>query len=282
MNIYHNNTEKVGGQAVIEGVMMRCKNKLNTSVRKDGKIISKKKVLKKKNWFWKIFLIRGISNMYDMLKIGIDTLVWSAEQQAEEDEKISKSEMNLTLFFSFAIAILLFIVAPFYMTKFLYSKSGFLFNVIDGIIRLGVFFVYLLIISKMEDIQTLFKYHGAEHKTVHCYEAGKELTVKNVKKFSTLHPRCGTSFLVIVLFISIIVFSFITSDKWYYKLGLRILLIPVIIGFSYEILKLADKMRKNKFFDMLNKPGLWIQKITTKEPTDKQIEVAIDSLKKVI
>lgn len=274
--------EKAGGQAVIEGVMMRCKNKINTSVRKGSKIISKKTILKQKNRFWKLFLIRGIFNMYEMLKTGIESLIWSAEQQSGEDEKLSKTEVSVTLLISFLFAILLFIAFPFYITRFFYDKTGILFNIIDGVIRILVFFVYLITISSMKDIKRLFQYHGAEHKVVHCYESGKSLTLENAKKFSTFHPRCGTSFLVIVFIISIIVFSCITSSKWYYKLGLRILLIPVIIGISYEILKLADKFKDNWFFRFINKPGLWIQKITTKEPTKSQIEVAIDSLKKVI
>ena len=163
-----------------------------------------------------------------------------------------------------------------------HNNTGILFDIIDGIIRVIIFILYLLAISLMKDIKRVFQYHGAEHKTVNCYEAEKELTVKNIKKFPTLHPRCGTSFLIIVLIISIIVFSFITSPKWYYKLFFRILLIPIIAGISYEILKLADKLKKYWFFNMINKPGLWIQKITTREPDKQQIEVAIHSLKKVL
>lgn len=271
-----------GGQAVIEGVMMRYENKVNTSVRKGKKIISKKMHLKKKNKILKIFFIRGIVNLFEMMKIGMASLIWSADQQAEKDEKISKTEIGFSIAMAFVFAVLLFIVAPFYLAKLAYKESGIIFNTIDGIVRVIIFVIYIWAISLMKDIKTIFQYHGAEHKTVHCYEAGKKLTLENVKKFPTAHPRCGTSFLIIVLIISIIVFSFITSEKWYYKLGFRVLLIPVIIGISYEILKLADKFKDNKIFSIINKPGLWIQKITTKEPNKSQLEVAIHSLKKVI
>jgi uncharacterized protein YqhQ len=272
----------VGGQAVIEGVMMRCNDKINTSVRKGKKIISKKNTLKKKNKFLKIFFIRGIINMYEMLKIGMETLTWSADQQAEKNEKISRLEIIFSLILSVLFAILIFIVAPFYLTKLISKNQGILFNIVDGIIRVLIFIIYILSISLMKDIKRVFQYHGAEHKVVHCYESGKKLTYENVKKFTTLHSRCGSSFLIIVLVISIIVFSFIVSPKWYYKLVFRILLIPIIIGISYEVLKLADKFKDNFFFNILNKPGLWIQKITTKEPDKQQIEVAIHSLKKVL
>lgn len=271
-----------GGQAVIEGVMMMRGNKVNTSVRKKNKIISKRRTIKIKNKVSKLFFIRGIVNLFTMLKVGIESLIWSAEQQAEENEKISKVEVMFSMLMAIFFAILLFVALPLYLTKLIYSQDGMFFDVIDGIIRVLVFLLYVYLISRMKDIKRVFQYHGAEHKTVHCYESGKKLTVENVKKFSTYHPRCGTSFLVIVLIISIFVFSFITSSEWYYKFGFRIVLLPVIVGLSYEILKLADRFKDNLFFSMINKPGLWIQRITTNEPTKKQIEVAIDSLKKVL
>tara|TARA_Y100000310_G_C20686733_1_gene819485 strand:- start:2286 stop:3125 length:840 start_codon:yes stop_codon:yes gene_type:complete len=274
--------KQAGGQAVIEGVMMMQGNKVNTSVRKGNKIINKKRTLKKKSKFAKLLFIRGVTNLCDMLKIGMESLIWSADQQTEDNEKISKTEVAFSLIMAFVFAILLFIIAPFYLSKLIIKNHGILFNIIDGIIRILIFAVYILAISLMKDIRRVFQYHGAEHKTIHCYEANKKLTVANVKKYTTLHPRCGTSFIIIVLIISIIVFSFITSPKWYYKLGFRILLIPVIAGISYEILKLAAKFKNNPLLNLINIPGLWIQKITTKEPTDKQIEVAIHSLKKVI
>jgi uncharacterized protein YqhQ len=274
--------KSAGGQAVIEGVMMMQGNKVNTSVRKNNKIINKSKRLKKKSKVAKLLFIRGVINLYDMLKIGMESLIWSADQQTDDHENISKAEIAFSLIMAFIFAILLFIVAPFYLSKLILKNNGILFNILDGIIRIFIFAIYIFSISLMKDIQRVFQYHGAEHKTVHCYEANQKLTINNVKKFTTLHPRCGTSFIIIVLIISIIVFSLITSNKILYKLGLRILLIPVIAGVSYEILKLSDKFKGNPILKLISIPGLWIQKITTKEPTDKQIEVAIHSLKKVI
>lgn len=274
--------ENVGGQAVIEGVLMRHNNKVNTSIRKGSRIISKRRILKNKNKFLKIFFIRGITNLVEMLQVGLESLIWSADQQADKHEKISKTEITFTLILSFVFAILIFVVAPFYLAKAFYNDNNIVFNLIDGVIRVIIFVLYIILISLMKDIKRVFQYHGAEHKTVNCYEAGKELTLNNVKKFSTQHSRCGTSFIIIVLIISIIVFSIITSTRWYYKIGLRIVLIPVIVSISYELLKLSDRLKNNGFFNILNKPGLWIQKITTKEPDNKQLKVAIHSLKKVL
>ena len=152
----------------------------------------------------------------------------------------------------------------------------------DGIVRAGFFLGYILLISQMKDMKKVFQYHGAEHCSVHCYEAGKRLTPENAIKFTTLHPRCGTSFLVIVIIVSIVVFSFISSPNWYFKLMSRILLIPVIAGLSYEVLKFSAKYEKYWIFKLLIAPGLWTQKITTKKPSKKQVEVAIAALKKVI
>jgi uncharacterized protein YqhQ len=272
-----------GGQAVIEGVMMMSGNKINTSVRKGKKIVFKTKRLKKKSKLSKILFVRGIINLFSMLKIGLSSLIWSAEQQSEEDEeKISKKEIVLSISLSIFFAILLFVIVPFYATKLFTKDDGFLFNIIDGIIRVGIFLGYVIVISLMKDIRRVFEYHGAEHKVVNCYESGKKLTVVNAKKFSKCHTRCGTSFILIILLISVVIFSFITAKVWYLKIGFRILLLPVIAGISYEVLKVSTKFKKNLLFRLVNKPGLLIQKITTKEPDNKQIEVAIHSLKKVI
>lgn len=272
----------IGGQAVIEGVMMMKGNIVNTSIRKKNKIISYKRVLKKKSSLSKIYFLRGIFDLLRLLKVGVNSLIWSAQQQTDEDEKISNTEVVFSIIIAFLFGTLLFIVAPFYLTKIMYNTKGIVFDIIDGVIRVLMFIIYVYVISFMKDIREVFQYHGAEHKAVHCYEAGKKLTVENVKKFKTLHPRCGTSFLIFVLIVSIIVFSFIKREEWYFKLGFRIILLPVIIGLSYEILKLSDKFKHHWFFRMINKPGLWIQKITTREPTKKQLEVAIHSLKKVL
>lgn len=274
--------EHIGGQAVIEGVMMKSKNKYAVSVRlENGKIKTLKKRLKRKSRVYTAPFFRGFFVLWDTLVLGIKALNWSANQQLEKKEKITWKELVFTLGLSFLFVILFFIVVPFYLTGLIVAK-GILFNLIDGVLRIGIFLIYLLLISFMKDVKQLFRYHGAEHKAINCLEAGKELTVKNCRKFSTVNPRCGTSFLVIVLIVSIIAFSLIISEHWYIRLGARIVLMPVIAAISYEVLKLSAKFKDNLFVRALNAPGLWIQKITTKEPTNKQIEVALVSLKDVL
>jgi len=275
-------SDNVGGQAVIEGIMMRSSNKIATAVRlKNGKIKVKKEKMLKRHGIWKKPFFRGAITLWDTLYFGVKSLIWSANEQLEKHEKITKKEIVYTLLISFGFAILIFIALPFFLTQ-LTTTEGFLFNLIDGVIRVVIFFIYLWLISLMSDVKLLFKYHGAEHKAVHCYEAKKKLTYENIKKYSTLHARCGTAFIFIVLFISIVVFSLVISNHWYIKLGSRIVLIPVIASISYEILKLSDKFKGNLFFRALGKPGLWMQKITTKEPTKKQIEVAVKALNSVL
>ena len=275
-------TEHIGGQAVIEGVMMKNKEKLAVSVRlPNGKIKTKKERLKKRKKIFQKPFLRGFFVLLDTLVIGIKSLLWSADQQLEEHEKITKKEVFLTLGFTILITVLFFIVLPFYLTGLIVGK-GLWFNLIDGLIRLAMFLVYFIAISFLKDVKVLFQYHGAEHKTINCLEAKKKLTLENVKKFSTLNPRCGTSFILIVLVVSIIVFSLLHSDFWYVNLLARVLLIPVIAAVSYEILKFSAKYEKNIFMKLIIFPGLLLQRISTKEPSKKQIEVAIKSLKEVL
>jgi len=179
-------------------------------------------------------------------------------------------------------AIFFFIIAPLYITKIITSNRGVLFNLIDGIIRIIIFLLYIFLISFLNDVKRLFQYHGAEHKAVNCYEANKKLTLENAKKFTTIHARCGTSFIIIVLVLSILIFSLVTSESFFIKLISRILLLPVIIGVSYEFLKFSDKYKNNFFVKMLVRPGLWLQKLTTGEPNNKQIMTAINSLRLVL
>ncbi|MBS3101190.1 DUF1385 domain-containing protein [Candidatus Woesearchaeota archaeon] len=291
----------VGGQAVIEGVLIRGPSKYVVAVRKGRKIISKKGLIPKKKYkFLKLPFIRGFVNLADMLVIGIKSLMWSAEQAGDDKEKISKNELAITMFFSIVIVVIFFIALPYFLTNllgFYEEKKPVLFNLIDGMIRILIFLTYIFAISLMKDVKILFQYHGAEHKAIHCYEKEKKLTVNNVKKFTTLHPRCGTSFLLIVFIVSIFVFSLLPSvimvyypdfmqlSHWLRKgilFPVRILLIPVIAGISYEILKISDKKQNNFLFKLISMPGLWLQKITTKEPSKKQIEVAIYSLKRLL
>lgn len=276
----------VGGQAVIEGVLMKNDEKVAIAVRKlDNKITVKKETWRsasKKVKFlgWPFF--RGTVNLIEMLVMGIKALNYSAnESMGEKEEKISKTEFAVTTLIAVAVAVGLFILLPLYLTK-ITMTGGIVFNLIDGLIRVALFVIYIIAISFMKDVRRLFEYHGAEHKTVHCYEAGKKLTPANVKKYTTLHRRCGTTFLLIVLVISILVFSLVVTDSFWIKFLGRILLLPVIAGIGYELLKLGAKFPHNFFLNLLVWPGLWLQKMTTKEPDKKQIEVAIAAFKAVV
>ena len=292
--------QDVGGQAVIEGVMMRSKNHVVTAVRKKGKIIYKKDRIKKKPKFLQLFFIRGIVNLIEMLVMGIKTLNWSASQAAGEEEELSNWAIVITLVIAFAFAIGLFLLLPYILTGLVGIKevtNPAWFNMVDGIIKVAILILYLYLVSLWKDIRMVFQYHGAEHKAVFCYEDNKELTVDNAKKYSTFHPRCGTAFLLIVIIVSAFLFSFIpiivksiypniNNIFWLLKRAIlfmfRILLLPLIAGFSYEILKFGAKHQDNKFFRALTMPGLLVQRITTKEPTKKQLEVGIAALKRAL
>ncbi|MBW2997561.1 DUF1385 domain-containing protein, partial [Candidatus Woesearchaeota archaeon] len=239
----------VGGQAVIEGVLMKNESKIAIAVRKPNKKISLKKMrypsIAKKVKFLGWPFCRGIVNLIEMLVLGIKALNYSAnESMGEKDEKITKTEFAVTTIIAMSVAVGLFILLPLYLTK-ITRTEGILFNLIDGVIRVVIFVLYILVISLMKDVKRLFEYHGAEHKTVNCYEAGKKITLKNVKKYTTSHRRCGTTFLLIVLVISILIFSLIVTDSFWIKFAGRILLLPVIAGISYELLKLGAKFPKN-------------------------------------
>lgn len=289
----------LGGQAVIEGVMIKSPNYVTIAVRnKDG---IKTKVEKTKNRkAGKIFFIRGIVNLYDMLVYGTKAIIWSGEEIDGLDKKLSKSEIFFTLILSFSLAIGLFVVLPYFLTTLIGVKEAnkpIIFNLLDGIIRIALFVAYIYLISLIKDVRVLFQYHGAEHKAIHCYEADKKLDVENVKPFSTIHPRCGTSFIMIVLFISIVVFSLVPAlVKLFvpnlFEIGIlkqklilflpRLLFIPIIAGISYEILRLNKAYSKNPLMKIINLPGQMLQKITTSEPDEAQIEVALKSLEKAL
>jgi uncharacterized protein YqhQ len=273
--------QDIGGQAVIEGVMMKSHSHMSIAVRLQSnkiKIFTKK--LRTFRKFWRLPFVRGIFQLIYILILGIKALLWSSDQQLGKDEKITGKEVAFTMFVSFGFAILFFIVAPFFITK-IFVEKGFWFNLIDGILRLVIFLVYIALIGMMKDIKTLFQYHGAEHKCIHCLESKKQLTIANIKQFSTLHPRCGTAFILIVLVISIIIFSLVTGS-WQLRLVSRIVLIPVVAGISYELLKLSARFKHNFVMKAIVYPGLMMQKLTTKEPDEKQIEVALVSLKEVL
>lgn len=271
----------VGGQAVIEGVMMRNKQKYSVAVRlPTGKI----KVLKEKNSKYPssfdIPFLRGIVGLGYTLYDGIRALIWSSNQNLGVDEKLSKREIITTLLTSFLLTILIFVAIPFFSARFI-AGTGIWFDLVDGAFRVTLFIIYLALISYVEDIRRLFQYHGAEHKTIYCHESGKSLTVQNVKAFSRFHPRCGTSFIFVVLLLSILVFSFINGPMWMKFLG-RIALLPVLAGIGYELIKLSSKYSHNPIVRFCIAPGLWMQRITTKEPDEKQLEVSIAALKAVL
>ena len=271
----------VGGQAVIEGVMMRNKKRYAVAVRlPNGKI----KIKKEKNTyfpkFFNVIFIRGIVGLGFTLYDGVRALIWSSNQHLGEEEELSKKEVIWTVTLSFLFSLLIFVGLPFLIANRIHSE-GAIFDILDGVFRVVLFLGYLLIISLMKDVKTLFQYHGAEHKTIYCYESGKKLTLENVKKYSRFHPRCGTTFLFLVLLLSIFTFTFITGS-WIVELLGRIFLMPVIAGVSYELIKLTDKFGDNFIIKALITPGLWLQRITTKEPSDKQIEVGIKALKAVV
>ncbi|MBI4152305.1 DUF1385 domain-containing protein [Candidatus Woesearchaeota archaeon] len=273
---------EVGGQAVIEGVMMRNKEKFAVAVRlPNGEIKIKKDTSTYFPKMFNVYFLRGVVGLGYTLYDGIRALSWSSSQNLGDEEALSKKELVGTIILSLLFSVLIFVAIPFFSAHYLSSDNGFLFNLLDGVFRAVLFLGYLVAISFMKDVKTLFQYHGAEHKTIYCYEKKKELTVENVKKCSRFHPRCGTTFLFVILILSIGVFSFITGP-WWVKLSGRILLLPAIAGIGYEIIKLSGKYSHNLFVKIFIAPGLWLQRITTKEPSDKQLEVGIASLKAVL
>jgi len=220
--------------------------------------------------------LRGIIGLFEMMVIGIKALTWSANQQGEEEE-LGKKEWFLVFSFAIALTIGLFVLLPYYAAKFFFEPHTVLFGLVDGVIRLLIFLGYLAGIGLMGDVRRMFQYHGAEHMAVHCYEHKKALKVQNVRLYPPEHPRCGTSLLIFVVAVSIILFSVIRTPHWYYNLSARVLLIPVIAGISYELLKMSARYR---WLRWLSYPGIWTQKLTTRKPSAKQIEVAIAAVNK--
>ena len=306
----------IGGQAVMEGVMMRGPYRTAVSVRKsDGEIVTKidENGTKKRAKIWKLPILRGCINFIDSLVIGMKALMYSAEvvDIEEEEETESKFEKWLedklgdkikdvviyfAVFLSVIMSVGLFILLPSIVSgaveaipslQWLTGHKLFT-SIFEGIMRMLIFLGYMALVSRMKEIKRVFEYHGAEHKTIACYEAGEELTVENVKKYTRFHPRCGTSFLLFVMIISIIVYAFLPRFDEYGKIiaillrmGTRLLCLPIVAGLSYEVIKWAGRS-KNKCVGWLSKPGLWLQKLTTREPDKSQIEVAIESMKPCI
>ena len=285
----------IGGQAVIEGVMMRNGNDYAVAVRKPDQTIEVKKdqfIGLNARWHTKkIPIIRGVLSFIDSLVLGMSTLTYSAsffedEEEAEKaKEKDSKSDavfMGLTVALSVVIAVVLFMLTPFFISSLFGKviKSPMTLAVIEGLIRSAIFFIYIVAISQMKDIQRVFMYHGAEHKTINCIEHGAELTPENAAKYSRLHKRCGTSFLLIVMVVSIICFMFIRVDNMALKIVLRVILVPVIAGVSFEIIQWAGRS-ESCLVNIVSKPGLMLQKLTTQEPDAAEAEVAIASIEAI-
>lgn len=287
----------IGGQAVIEGVMMRGPHKIATAVRKpDGEIIIDEKENKSLGKIAKVPIIRGVIAFISSMVIGVKSLMFSAKFYDVEDEnkkepkKETKESMSDWMIYGSVILAIcmsvgLFIVLPNVISNiFVPNKEAnpVIYNLVESIVKIAIFLGYLFAVSLMKDIQRTFEYHGAEHKTIFCYENGEELIPENVKKYSRFHPRCGTSFLLFVVIISIIVFSLVgVYENPFINLGLRLLLLPLVAGISYEIIKFAGRST-SKYITWLNAPGKWLQRLTTREPDEKQIEVAIAALKAVI
>lgn len=286
-----NKCTNVGGQAVIEGVMMRNGSLLATAVRKTtGEIVYKKTYFaENRKKLSKIPFVRGAVLLFDSLVTGVKELTFSANESEEnEEEQMTNKDAILTTIVSLGLGILLFIVLPSLLGSFVFNESRGYANILEGILRLVFFLLYVWIISFSKDVKRVFEYHGAEHKTIYTYENKLDLTPENAKEFTTLHPRCGTSFLLIVMLIAIVVFSIIDFilpipttflGKILLKVLLRVILMPFIAGLSYEFQRFTSNHLDNKIIRGLALPGLYLQKLTTKEPDEKQLEVAIVALK---
>ena len=291
----------IGGQALIEGVMMRGPSLMAVAVRDPAGKIQVETTQVKPNPVAQIPLLRGVFAFIDSLLIGYRALMRSAEiSMTEEEKEQEKSKFDLFLerhlgekatsvmmtvsaLLGGVLAIVLFMILPTFLTGLLNGlvQLGWAKAIVEGVIKLGLFVLYLFLISRMQEIHRLFRYHGAEHKTIATYEAGEELTVDNVRKSTRFHPRCGTSFLLLVLVISILVFSFVPWHSTLGRVGLKLLLLPLVMGLSYEAIKFAGR-HDNLAARVISAPGLWLQRLTTAEPEDDMIEVAIASVKAVL
>ncbi len=293
----------IGGQALIEGVMMRGADNVAIAVRKpDGEIeIKEEKTSEIGNWkVAKIPFVRGTFNLIASMVVGVKALTYSAEFYIDEEEAAEQSAfekkvekvfgkhaddvlMGVSILSAFGLALLLFGVLPTVIVGFFKSfvETQVVLSAIEGVLKIIFFIVYVKLISQMEDIKRVFQYHGAEHKTIHCFESGQDVTVENARAFTRLHPRCGTSFIFFVLIISIILFSFISWNNILIRVLLKLLLLPVVAGVSYEVLKLAGRSN-NPIVKAISYPGLMMQNLTTAEPDDTQLEVAIAAFKAVL
>lgn len=291
----------IGGSALIEGVMMKGPNKLGMGLRRpDGTIEEVVWDLPKdeKPWYMKTPVIRGVFNFADSMKYSYKCLSYSAEVAGFEDEEPSKFELMLkkllgdkfaaflngvALVLGVLIAVAIFIVLPTTIVSFFRKLIEWqaALTVIEAVVKIGIFVIYIAVISRMEEIKRVFEYHGAEHKTISCYEAGEELTVENVRRHSRFHPRCGTSFLIITLIVSVLVSSLISWNNVLIRIALKVITLPIVMGVAYEAIKFAGRS-ESCVAGWLSKPGIWMQHLTTREPDDGQIECAIAAMKPCI
>ena len=273
-----------GGQAVIEGVMIRSKKHMVTCVRlPNGEMLTRAEDIKSVSERYKVLqlpFLRGVVALFETLYLGVKSLYFSANASLDKEEKLSPKEIVLVVAVALVLAIFLFSVLPFLLTTLL-NLGGIVFNVIESVLRLAILLSYFASIALVGEFRRVFQYHGAEHMAINAYEAGVEMNVSNAKRFSRFHPRCGTSFILIVTLISILLFSIMPNLEFSMRLAYRVLLIPVIGAVSYEVLKLSDKYRKSKIMKALVAPGLGLQYLTTREPDEKMIEVALEAVKKV-
>src|SRR5437879_5664759 len=284
----------VGGQAVIEGVMMRAPHSYCVAVRKpDGEIVTEEMPVPRMSEKYPIFkypVLRGLGTLGQAMSLGIKALKFSANAALTEEEaskakpaqEVSSWMLTLNLIFSFAFFVFLYKFIPLLMVTELGKwypaiKGRIAFNAADGLIRMAIFVGFLLLISRWKDIRRVFEYHGAEHKVVFNYEAGIPVNVENAQSFTTFHPRCGTSFLLVVMLVSMVVYTFVPFDSFVMKLVSRVVLLPVIAGISYELIRFAAR-RRGSFLATITAPGLWLQRITTQPPSDSQASVAISAL----
>jgi uncharacterized protein YqhQ len=287
------NGAAIGGQAVLEGVMMRSPSNWALAVRKpDGEIAEVNRPIRSvmsRHWFFRLPILRGVIALGESLAIGFRALAISANYAAQEEGDDGEVQTELSrgsLIFAFAIAIgfalMLFKVTPALITSWLPIETTGWFVIVEGLIRVSLFVGYLLVISLLPDLRRVFEYHAAEHKVINAYEAGEELVPEKVQRFSLIHPRCGTAFLLWVMVIAIFVFAFFGRPTWYWLIASRILLLPLIAGLAYELIRFAGKHTGNRVLMTLLAPGLWLQRLTTREPSLDQLEVSIRALKEVL
>ncbi len=281
----------VGGQAVIEGVMMRSPTFYATAVRTpQGRIVIQKirymGLTHRFKWL-NIPIIRGALSLIETLWIGIQSLSYSASQAMEEEEEKKSSRKGRlasslsiagSILFALAAGFLLFFFIPLWLTELFPVENSILFNLVDGVFRLAIFLGYILLISRWKEMRRIFQYHGAEHKTIYAFEDGKDLSAEGARQYSTLHPRCGTSFLLVVMLVSVVVFAFLGRPETWNDRLLRFAMIPLIGGIAFEFIKLSGKERFARYFRFAILPGLTLQRVTTKEPSDDMLEVAVAAL----